>query len=159
MAISHALQREIICFTMILSKKGDFLMAEQVKTSWQYHPLSGQELLKWIFADAWQKLVGDGQFGNNLVYHNPTYVLRLEVTAYDGSKGPTNGALTECGGGMTTSEQPLARETKLNRIKLDVSSESLKEPDKARELLDEGRYKVTNVDGVLVDKKVKKGDK
>ena len=132
---------------------------EAPKTSWIYHPLDGQELLKWVFADAWPKLKEDGQFGANLVYHNPKYTMRLEITAYDGGKAATNGAVAVYSGEMYTSGTPLPAETEQKEIKLGSEVEQLKEPDKARETIDEGRYKIVNEGGVLVDKKVKKGDK
>jgi hypothetical protein len=131
-------------------------MADAPKSSWIYHPLDGNELLKWIFADAWEKLRANGQFQAHLSYHNPTYLLKLEVQAYDASaKGVTNGALAEAMGGLQTSEEQLIG----SRIKLDTmeanSEQPLKEPDKGRELIDEGRYKTVSDGGILVDKKVK----
>src|SRR5215510_9564065 len=131
-------------------------MVDKVKSSWMYHPLDGQELLKWVFADAWQKLQADGQFGSNLAYHNPKYVMKLEVMAYDASaKGATNGAMVESAGQMETTPEPQDK-GKHKRFSLSVDSEPMKEPDRARELLDEGRYKTVSKDGVLVDEKVKK---
>ena len=135
-------------------------MPEQAKSSWIYHPLNGQETLKWIFADAWAKLSQDGQFATHLSYHNPTYTIKLEISAFDASsKGVTNGAVAVSDGQMTTSKEEIPQ----NRIKL-VSLETrnddpLREPDKARELLDEGRYKTVSKDGILVDEKVKKETK
>ncbi len=135
-------------------------MAQEVqKSSWQYHPLSGNELLKWIFADAWQKLVNDGQFGAHLVYHNPSYRVKLEVQAFDASaRGATNGAMVEAVGHVETTKDDLGDKKPIKFV-MDLESEPLREPDKARELLDEGRYKVVTKDGVLVDEKVKKNDK
>jgi len=137
-------------------------MSEQVKTSWQYHPLSGQELLKWIMADIWAKLSQDAQFGEHLVYHNPIYRARIEVEAFDGlikeGAGPTSGAVGASSASLKTSQEEFP-ESAMRKLALELNSETkLKEPDRARELLDDGRYKVTNVDGVLVDKKVKKSD-
>lgn len=135
-------------------------MTEQTKTSWQYHPLNGQEALKWIFADAWQKLQQYDLFQTHLSYHNPTYKLKLEIQAYDASaEGATNSASVSSGATLVTIADELPK-NRLRMVDLDVASDvPLKEPDRARELLDEGRYKVVSDSGVLVDKKFKKEKK
>lgn len=135
-------------------------MAEQVKSSWTYHPLDGQELIKWVFADAWAKLSQNGAFGAHLSYHNPTYRLSLEIKAYDASaKGVSNGANVLSEGKLETIEGNLA-EFEPTKVSTEVVfGEPLTQPDRARELLDEGRYKTVTDSGVLVDKKVKKGFK
>jgi hypothetical protein len=134
-------------------------MQDAPKSSWTYHPLNGNEMLKWIFADAWGKLSADGQFQGHLTYHNPSYRLKLEVQAYDASnKGATNGAFAESAGNeVTLAVVPGDFEKNRIRFEMDLqSSEPLKEPDKGREMVDEGRYKTVAEDGILVDKKVKK---
>ena len=145
-------------------------MADAPKTSWIYHPLNGQELLKWVMADMWQKLQQDSQFGQHLAYHNPVYRVRLEIDAHDMAArgqasenspkaGPTSVAVATSAGSIKTSELDLVEEPDA-KIAINVGSEEkLREPDRARELLDEGRYKITNDSGILVDKKVKRGDK
>lgn len=138
-------------------------MSEPQKTSWIYHPLSGNELLKWIFSDAFEKLTADNVFQPHLAYHNPVYKLHLEVKAFDrtpqGTIFQTNEVGSETFGQKTTSDEEILDMEAKKIVKMVSNEEPLLTPDKARDQLDEGRYKVVKEDNILVDKKIKREQK
>jgi aconitase A len=107
-----------------------------------YHPLDGQELLKWLLSRIKQELEGNYLFSPNQAYHN-TFV--ADALAKSVTKDPTSASLD--------AQEKLTKKFKISQKK------PILEPDRVRDEIGEPRYTTEKVGDILVDAKVKKDAK
>jgi hypothetical protein len=120
-----------------------------------YHPLDGQELLKWILHELQQNLPNHYIFSPAMAYHNPTFNLKLTITSWSPegtTKYPVGEANVEAGAHKVTSQIEGGEPAPEQTVEVNFT-EPLYAPDKARDAAKLGRYKTERVAGVLADVK------
>lgn len=98
----------------------------------RYMPLDGNEMLEYLLYEVRRQLKPYGEFGVHNAYHNP----KIRFAVIIEQRTPGEGTHIE-------------HETKISIEDVPI----VFEPDKVRDLLGIGRYKVVESGGVLVDEK------
>jgi hypothetical protein len=121
--------------------------------NFQYHPLDGVEILKWILQDAGQKLREFADFARHRAYHNPKYTLALTIETFDatGKYVSADQKTLAAGEKFTINPDPEGEMVKI--IPPIVSEGPLLTPDAARDAIREGKYQTKKEGGVLCDVK------
>jgi hypothetical protein len=121
--------------------------------NFQYHPLDGVELLKWILQDSGQKLREYSDFARHRSYHNPRYTLSLVVETYDatGKYASSEQKIQSAGEKYTVRPDPEGDRATLSPPT--ISEGPLLTPDNARDMIREGKYQTKKVGDVLCDVK------
>ena len=126
-----------------------------------YHPLDGQELLKWLLERIKKELEGNYMFGQSHAYHNPSFHVNVELTTWSAEGAyPVNTSVADAVAEKLTAapDDPILTKanSKINKKFKVNQPKPVLEPDRVRDEIGEPRYTTEKVGDILVDAKVKK---